>query len=180
MDSKIATLILLLVSIDVFGLNPREELIISTISDSVQQSSITPPNASIQPLNLWKALKRGSSSHLGIGYSPGFNSSYYKLSKRLEDPSIPFGFYQSIEYSTEINLSSYSGFPLFRMPTGAFIRLNDKWSLLAGVDVLTKALYGYGGLRKELGVCYQWDGVPITFSYSFFMGPNIMISLPVF
>jgi hypothetical protein len=46
--------------------------------------------------------------------------------------------------------------------------------------LLTKAIYSYGGIRKEIAVCYLWKSVPITVGYSFFMGPSVMIGIPVF
>jgi len=181
MARKIIVIVCFIAVNHAFGQNTQAESMGSAILDSSHSSSILSTSGYLKPLNLWKALKANPTTHLGLGISPGFNNTvYFKASKRLATPELPFGFYQSIEYATEHNLPYNTGSPLFFLPTGAIVRVNDKWSLLAGVDLLTKVLYQRTGLRKEIAVCYQWNLVPITFGYSFSMGPTLMVGIPVF
>jgi len=181
MARKIIVTFLLLTGSMAFGQNTESQNLARAVLDSSQLAGLTSPEALTKPMNLWKALQRGSNTHIGLGISPGYNNTtYFKISKRLGTPNLPFGFYQTIEYATEHNLPYNTESPLFRMPTGAYYHLNDKWTVLVGVDALSKVLYSYTGIRKEIALCYQWSVVPITVGYSFFMGPSIMIGLPVF
>ena len=123
---------------------------------------------------------RGNDTHLGLGLSPGYNNTFYlKFSHRFEIKNLPLGFYQTVEYAAKNNLENHDR-PLFFLPSGAYLKLNKQWTILVGVDLLTKAIYSYGGIRKEIAVCYLWKSVPITFGYSYSMGPNVMIGIPVF
>jgi hypothetical protein len=128
-----------------------------------------------------RSSKNGATdTHLGLGLSPGFNNTYYlKFSHRFEIKNLPLGFYQTVEYAAKHNLENHDS-PLFFLPSGAYLELNRQWTILVGVDLLTKAIYSYGGIRKEIAVCYLWKSVPITLGYSYFMGPSVMIGIPVF
>lgn len=181
MARKLIFTVLCLFSLTVFGQNTEGQNLAGAIADSSQLAGLSMPESLVKPMNLWKALRSGSNTHIGLGISPGYNNTtYFKISKRIGTPNLPFGVYQTIEYATEHNLPYNTESPLFRMPTGAYYRLNDKWTILVGVDALSKVLYSYEGIRKEIALCYQWSVVPITLGYSFFMGPSIMIGIPVF
>lgn len=123
-----------------------------------------------------------STTHIGVGIASGFNNTrYLKVSKRLGFEGFPMGFYQSIEYATEYRYLGYEPTsPLFRMPFGISYRVSNKITVLAGTDLVTKIIYDYNGIRKDLGVCFDLAKTQITVGYSFVMGPSIMIGLPVF
>lgn len=130
--------------------------------------------------SLLSSKNSATDTHFGLGLSPGYNNTFYfKFSHRFGRENLPLGFYQTVEYAAIHNLG-YDESPLFRLPSGAFLKLNKQWTILVGVDLLTKAIYSYGGIRKEIAVCYLWKSVPITVGYSFFMGPSVMIGIPVF
>lgn len=130
--------------------------------------------------SLMSSKNGANDTHFGLGLSPGYNNTFYfKISHRFGRENMPLGFYQSVEYATEHNLD-YNESPLFRLPSGMYLTLNEHWTILAGVDLVTKVIYSYGGIRKEIAVCYLWKSVPITIGYSFFMGPNIMVGIPMF
>jgi len=181
MARKLIFTVLCLFSLTVFGQNTEGQNLAGAILDSSQLAGLSTPESLVKPMNLWKALRNGSNTHIGLGISPGYNNTtYFKIQKRIGTPNLPFGVYQTIEYATEHNLPYNTESPLFRMPTGAYYHLNDKWTVLVGVDALSKVLYSYTGIRKEIALCYQWSVVPITVGYSFFMGPSVMIGIPVF
>ena len=130
--------------------------------------------------SLMSSKNRENDTHFGLGLSPGYNNTFYlKISHRFGRKNLPMGFYQTVEYAAKHNLG-YDESPLFRLPSGAYLNLNKQWTILVGVDMLTKAIYSYGGIRKEIAVCYLWKSVPITFGYSYSMGPSVMIGIPVF
>lgn len=148
------------------------------LSDTTQADV---PRFNDDPTNpsLWRLLNDNSSTHLGLGISPGFNNTVYmKVSRRYSLPNMPIGVYQSVEFATEHKYDWLGDSPLFRLPFGVSIQLNDRWTILAGTDVVSKILYNYAGIRKDLAVCYVWGKTPITVGYSFFMGPNLMLGLP--
>ena len=130
--------------------------------------------------SLMSSKNREIGTHFGLGLSPGYNNTFYfKISHRFGRKNLPMGFYQTVEYAAKHNLE-YDESPLFRLPSGAYLNLNKQWTILVGVDMLTKAIYSYGGIRKEIAVCYLWKSIPVTVGYSFFMGPSVMIGIPVF
>ena len=181
MARKIITVILCVVSLSAWSKSNLVSNATNASMDSTQLSGMNNPKSQEKSMSLWKVLRSNASTHMGMGLSPGYNNTaYLKISKRIGAPNLPFGAYQTIEYATENNLDYNTSSPLFRMPSGAYYHLNDKWTLLVGVDILSKALYNYTGIRKEIALCYQWKVVPVTVGYSFFMGPSIMIGLPVF
>ena len=181
MARKLILYLLLCIGMASYGQNSKGQNLTSAVIDSSHLTGLHTPESLVKPMNLWKGLREGSNTHFGMGLSPGYNNTaYFKISKRIGTPNLPFGFYQTIEYATEHNLGYNTESPLFRLPTGAYYHLNEKWTILAGVDALSKALYSYGGIRKEIALCYQWSVVPITLGYSFFMGPSLMIGIPVF
>jgi hypothetical protein len=181
MADKLIITVLCLFSLTVFGQNTEGQNLAGAVLDSSQLARLSTPESLVKPMNLWKALRNGSNTHIGLGISPGYNNTtYFKIQKRIGTPNLPFGVCQTIEYATEHNLPYNTESPLFRMPTGAYYHLNEKWTVLVGVDALSKVLYSYKGIRKEIALCYQWSVVPITVGYSFFMGPSVMIGIPVF
>ena len=182
MARKLIFTVLCLFSLTVFGQNTEGQNLAGAILDSSQLAGLSTPESLVKPMNLWKALRNGSNTHIGLGISPGYNNTtYFKIQKRIGTPNLPFGLYQTIEYATEYKYVGYEPTsPLFRLPFGISYQLSERVTLLAGTDIITKLIYDYNGIRKDLGISYDLSWTQITLGYSFVMGPSLMIGIPVF
>lgn len=179
MASKVLTLIICLCCYDTWGQKSLISKASMAIADSI--APLVGSEDAGNSITLWSELKRGSETHIGFGIASGYNNTrYLKISRRFKFENLPIGFYQTVEYATEYRYLGYEPTaPLFRMPFGISYEVSNKITLLTGTDIITKILYDYNGIRKDLGVCFDLVKTQITLGYSFVMGPSVMIRIPV-
>ena len=109
MARKIVVTLLFLVGFTALAQNTESQNLARAVVDSSQLAGLTAPEALTKPMNLWKALQRGSNTHIGLGISPGYNNTtYFKISKRLGSSNLPFGFIKPL------NMLPSTTFPTIR------------------------------------------------------------------
>lgn len=182
MARKVLTIFIWFFCLLAWGQKTKISYNTTAISDSTINSLTIEKDGIQQTLPFWTELRKSSETHVGFGIANGYNNTrYLKLSQRFKLNNFPIGVYQTVEYATNYrNLGYAEGAPLFRLPFGFSYQINEKITILTGVDIITKFIYDYPGIRKDLGVCFKLSKTQITVGYSFVMGPSFMIRIPAF